>query len=617
MQVEQNIPASALVRIYLLGPLEIWKKDPSGTWKLVAKDQWKNSKPARSVFKRLLVQPGRRLSRGTIEDDLWSESDNFELTTKNVYNAISLIRGIIGKPLVTCWDAAYEIAGQTLVWTDLDACSALLKEAENRGQGRAQAVAFLEQAVALLERGALLEGEDGKWCYAFRKRAEDLFRQARMWLAASYEAQGKLWQAGEQYRAMILTDPSDEDALRHWLEMLARLGKRQEALKCYQDMKDFVEAQGFSLSNEMHKLATQVEEQSSNEAASSSPYVQDISPSMPETRITQHPLTLPIWTDIDLISSLPLAATMPSEQLSALGEPLHISDETLQLFSTLTETCRHLSEGNELRIAEQILWAYLPKMELLARLPSEHQEAAASVASQGYLLAASLVGHRNDLLKRLRYSKQALHYGKVASDLNLQLVALRQTAISFDNMDRPDKVLEVSQQALPSLERVSPLLQACIYAGMSGAYAELGQRQNCLRFMELAYEHFPEHPENEPGYLHTICRYSTLVFFDGLNRLDLGEPHEAEKILARIDGLQPKLQLPERVRIELLNYQIKVFLALKEREKASTYLGEAANAAYSLGSERHFQEAFALYRRMQKIWVYDPQVQQLADLFFR
>src|SRR5581483_2955119 len=158
MQLEQDIPDSALVRVYLLGPLEIWKRDPSGTWKLVTKDKWKNSKPARSVFKRLLVQPGRRLARSTIEDDIWSESENFELVAKSAYNAISLIRGVIGKSLVTCWEAAYEMASQSLVWTDLDACSALLKEAENRGQGSIQAVPLLEQAIILLERGELLEG---------------------------------------------------------------------------------------------------------------------------------------------------------------------------------------------------------------------------------------------------------------------------------------------------------------------------------------------------------------------------------------------------------------------------------------------------------------------------
>jgi hypothetical protein len=48
------------------------------------------------------------------------------------------------------------------------------------------------------------------------------------------------------------------------------------------------------------------------------------------------------------------------------------------------------------------------------------------------------------------------------------------------------------------------------------------------------------------------------------------------------EGLQPKIQLSERVRIELLNYQMKVFLARKERDQAITYLEEAAKASFSL-----------------------------------
>jgi tetratricopeptide (TPR) repeat protein len=140
----------------------------------------------------------------------------------------------------------------------------------------------------------------------------------------------------------------------------------------------------------------------------------------------------------------------------------------------------------------------------------------------------------------LRCSQQALHYAKVADDLNLQVVAMRQIAISFDCIDRPDKVLEMSQQALPLIKHVSPLLQSCIYAGISGAYAELGSEQEARRYMGLAYEYFPDHPEGEPGYLHTICRYSTLVFFDGLNQLELGYPDEAEKFLRVLMGYNRK-----------------------------------------------------------------------------
>src|SRR5260370_29521571 len=106
MQLEQDIPASVLVRVSLLGPLEVYKRDSSGTWKLVTQDKWKNSRPARSVLKRLLVQPGRRLSREQLADDVWSES-SVEPADTNVYNAISLIRGVIGKPLVKLRIAAY------------------------------------------------------------------------------------------------------------------------------------------------------------------------------------------------------------------------------------------------------------------------------------------------------------------------------------------------------------------------------------------------------------------------------------------------------------------------------------------------------------------------------
>jgi hypothetical protein len=95
----------------------------------------------------LILAPARRLSRNTIEEDILSETDNFELAAKTVYNAISLIRGIIGKSLLTCWDSAYEMADQTLVWTDLDACEIFLKEAENQGPISLEALFLLERVL--------------------------------------------------------------------------------------------------------------------------------------------------------------------------------------------------------------------------------------------------------------------------------------------------------------------------------------------------------------------------------------------------------------------------------------------------------------------------------------
>jgi DNA-binding SARP family transcriptional activator len=607
MQSEQTLPASCRLRVLLHGPLQVSERLADGSWRPVA---WGQSRIARTVFRRLLTAPGRRLSRGQLADDLWPESD-FEAADTSLQGAISLIRSAIGKDLVLTWDGGYEIAGQTRVWMDLDAAETLLKATENEGSTSLAVLPWLEEALSYLERGVYLAEETSVWCYAVRKKSEDLLRQCRLWLAENYERQSKFLQAGLQYRELLQTMPPDERALQRWITMLYQQGKASESLKCYQDVKASVEAQGFTLSETIEQLVASL-----NELPKRAPF---LSGYITEQKLgsIQHSLALPMLADTNALSSQSIATIIPFELFSTLGKPLCMNEETLHLFSALTEVCQHLSEGNELNIAEQVLWAFLPKIELLTRFPSEHQGMAATIASRGYLLAASLVGHRNNLLGRLRCSKQALHYGELAGNLNLQVVAMRQIAISFDCMDRPDKVLETSQQTLPFLKDASPLLQACIHAGVSGAYAELGQKQDASRFMELAYEHFPEHPENEPSYLHTICRYSTLVFFDGLNHLDLGEPAEAEKILARIDGLQPKIQLPERVRIELLNYQIKVFLALRKKEQASTYLEEAANASFAIGSERYFQNAFALYRQMQNLWKHEPEVQQLADLFVR
>ena len=307
----------------------------------------------------------------------------------------------------------------------------------------------------------------------------------------------------------------------------------------------------------------------------------------------------------------------PLLQLADTPKGPGIDEGTFDSFAQLNEICRQLSEGSDLKMAESILWTYLPKVELIARLSSEHQQTAASIAAHGYLLAASLAGHRNNLLERLRLSEQALLYGELANDVNLQVVALRQIAISFDCFRRPDRVLQTYQRALPHLHATSPLLRACIYADISGAHAQLGQQQEAYRFIGMAYDHFPEHPENEPSYLHTICRYASLIFWEGLNHLLLAQPQQAEAIFTKIDGIQSPLPNPERNRAEVLNYQVETFIALGNMEQACRYLEAALQAATTIGSRRRFQETVTLFQQMRTTWPYEQRVQQLADLFMR
>src|SRR5947209_18397925 len=93
---------------------------------LSKKKQWRSNRSARSVFKFLCVTPGRRLPRWRLQEEIWASSTS-DLADSYLYTAISVIHGIFNKGLIRTWEAAYELAGQSLIWTDIDACEALLK----------------------------------------------------------------------------------------------------------------------------------------------------------------------------------------------------------------------------------------------------------------------------------------------------------------------------------------------------------------------------------------------------------------------------------------------------------------------------------------------------------
>ncbi len=92
---------------------------------------------------------------------------------------------------------------------------------------------------------------------------------------------------------------------------------------------------------------------------------------------------------------------------------------------------------------------------------------------------------------------------------------------------------------------------------------------------------------------------------------------QPEKRFERIDGLQPKTRLPEKVRIEFLNYQAETFTRLGAMDEAHTYLEEAVKASLALGSERRYNEAHEIYKQMRIIWRHEPGIRELGDLFIR
>ena len=597
MQMEQDIPAAALVRVYLLGPLEIYKRDADGAWKPVTKDHWKNSRPARSALKRLLVQPGRRLSREQLAEDGWSES-GLEPGDTNVYNAISLIRGVIGKSLVKLWASSYEIAGQALVWTDLAAGEALLKEAENWGHASIQALALLEQALTLLERGELLEGEDGKWCYAFRKHAEDMLRQVRLWLAESYETQGKLWQAGEQYRAMVLTDPSDEEALQHWLEMLARHGKRQEALKCYQEMKSFVEAQGFSLSPEIEQVVASLRKQpalsplsatQASESMLSSPIyaIQDIM--LPKHIARKHSMDFPLSPRIFLDSGL-------LDRLERAFAPhARIDLSTLDYLQLVTfELKKQLVRG---RLANwpELLIAASNQLRLFTNLLEAHSgrdQQFTTFIGETCLLIGDVLFNMRDYQTATRYYAMALRAAQEASNITLQAIVSGRYSLLLIDSHQCHRAQPLMEEALRlASPNASSVICSWLWAVKAEVYANEGEEKPCLEALEAAREQLGRHEARANGYTFiaelapSVYGAAKLLGYEGACYLRLKQPEQAQCVLA---ASQKSSSHPHHQ--SLVNTDFALALIQQDApQEACIFVTQALISVRQTGSTRAFQ----------------------------
>ncbi|HEU5230706.1 MAG TPA: BTAD domain-containing putative transcriptional regulator [Ktedonobacteraceae bacterium] len=611
MQFEEDIPPSCQLRVCLHGPLDVWKRQSDGTWHLVEKETWGKGRMARAVFKRLLTAPGRRLSRGTIQDDLWPDSDNFELADKTVYNAINQIRHVVGKTLLRTIEASYELADQSLIWLDSDACDILLKEAENRGHTSMQALPLLERALGYLERGELLEGESGTWVYGLRKQREDVLRQCRWWLAESYEKQGKLWQAGEQYRAMVLSEPPDEEALQHWLEMLSRHGKRQDALKCYRDMKEIVQARGFTFSPEIEQATTFLSEQPSRALFVPPQTVQGRMNDLGDQHIyvmLRRQFLQQILGIISLSQILSFTSFTLEKSISTIGDYLSQCEENLF-------ACWRLMKGREISVVQSVLCTWLPPLEQIIRESNTYRQRSASLAVQGYIIAGLITVLRRDYESAEWCCKQAVEYSELAEDPNLKVAALKHLATKYNSAKYRLKTLHTYQEALGSVEQASPLLQSRIYLGLALAYAQCGQKKEAFQYWDLTQQSFPAQPENDPSFLYADCGRSSLNHYGGLMYLTFGQADKAWSFFEEVVQMQQQTVIPERTIIEIVNCKAEAAIARKNLDLTCAHLREGVQGAIRLRSTKRFHDSFSLYKQARDLWPHEKELLELEELF--
>ncbi len=630
LQVEQviqkdlDIPSSCPLRVFVHGPLEVWKREASGTWKLVGKDAWGKGRPVRSVFKRLLVAPGRRLSRGSIQDDLWPDTENFELADKNIYNAINQIRRVTGKALVRTFETIYEVADQSSIWVDRDACEALLKEAENWGYTSKEALPLLEQALAYLERGELLEGESGTWVYGLGKKSEDMLKQCRFWLAQAYEGQGKLWQAGEQYRALCAAMPPNEEALQHWMVLLYQQGKPQEALKCYQDMQDFVEEQGFTLSDALERMVASLRKQPALAPLSAAQAGESVLPSpihafqgiaLPKHIAEKHGM------DFSLSPRIFLDSGLLDRLERAFAPHARIDLPTLDYLQLVAfELKKQLVRGGRTDWPG-LLTAASNQLRFLINLLESHSgrdQQLTTFIGETCLLIGDVLFNMRDYQAATRYYEMALRAAQEAPNMTLQAIASGRYSLLLIDFHQYRQAQPLMEEALrlagPS---ASSVVCSWLWAVKAEVYANEGEEKPCLEALEAAREQLGRHEERVDCYTFvaelapSVYGAAKLLGYEGACYLRLKQLEQAQHVLA---ASQKSCSHPHHQ--SLVNADFALALTQQDAPKeACIFVTQALTSVQQTGSTRAFQRILSVRQALHP-WDGLLEVRELDERIF-
>lgn len=314
-------------------------------------------------------------------------------------------------------------------------------------------------------------------------------------------------------------------------------------------------------------------------------------------------LTLPSAMNLDNLEHL----------VAAMNRPSGVSTPALAYLEGVIDSCWHLSNASKITEVEHILPIYLPHLVTLTYQPSKHQQRAAHLASQGYILAAEI--DRGNIHAMKAYCQQAVLYSQVAENYDIQVAALKQQATIYLVGKDPLAALQKYEESLPSINHVSPLLRSRVYLGLASASARCERKQDALRYLGLARESFPRKPEQDPNYLYTICSEPVLHFYEALTYTDLEQPKDAWKALLVVDGLQPKMPVPISTRIEFLNLQAKAAAELGDLELSISYLQASIQASSKQGYNLWLSEAYEIYQEIAARWPHESQIQSLRDLF--
>src|SRR6266568_75776 len=229
---------SPLFKVYQMGQFRLARRNGQ-KWQAVVNPAWQH-RNVRMLLAYLLHSSGRRRGREQIIEELWPEQD-IENATNRLNNTVHAIRQLLepelARPamsrLLRLEADVLILADAGTIWSDTDAFIDLRARSHAASEA-AQAVALIEEAVALYGGDFLQEERVSEWALAHREVMHRVWVGLLLELADHRMTKGELSRALDALQPLLASDPTNEAAVRRLMLALTQLQRRNEALQVYE-----------------------------------------------------------------------------------------------------------------------------------------------------------------------------------------------------------------------------------------------------------------------------------------------------------------------------------------------------------------------------------------------
>jgi predicted ATPase/DNA-binding SARP family transcriptional activator/DNA-binding CsgD family transcriptional regulator len=226
-----------------LGAVRIWLLDgfriSVGSSRSIGEDEWRLKK-AGSLLKLLALIPAHRLHREQAMDLLWPELDS-GAAANNLHHALHIARRTLEPSAPAGAASGYlHLRGESLalspaapVWVDVEA----FEEAATTARHALDPAAY-RAAIDLYSGELLPQDRYEAWAEDRRAQLRGVYLSLLSEVAGLYEERNEFGKAIEALGRVVAEDPTHEGAQVGLIKMYALLGRRREALRQYERLRD-------------------------------------------------------------------------------------------------------------------------------------------------------------------------------------------------------------------------------------------------------------------------------------------------------------------------------------------------------------------------------------------